>query len=390
MRLADRQRHLDGLLPAFRDLWHPQPFREIRPAWCARHPDLARELLDLTDAEAARLNDDSAAALGWLARYRPGVDELVPLAAVAARYVSPLRSHGPHWAWEIPGRKQRQIEAFASASACAGHPILDWCGGKGHLGRLLALEWEQPVRTLEIDPALCAAGEGLARRAGVRQDFAVADALTAAAQPHAGEHAVALHACGELHRRLVREGASWGLARIDVVPCCYYRGATDDYVPLSGETTLALTRDDLRLAVTETVTSAPREGRQRDRGIAWKLGFDAYRRASGEPDYRSFKPVPESWLRGSFADFLAAMAAREGLPVPGPAPAAEFEQAGWRRHAEVMRLSVVRHAFRRTLEVWLVLDLACFLEHRGYAVELGTFCERQLTPRNLLLSALRA
>jgi hypothetical protein len=82
------------------------------------------------------------------------------------------------------------------------------------------------------------------------------------------------------------------------------------------------------------------------------------------------------------------MAAREGLPVPGPA--AEFEQAGWRRHAEVMRLSVVRHAFRRALEVWLVLDLACFLEQRGYAVELGTFCERQLTPRNLLLSALRA
>ena len=52
-----------------------------------------------------------------------------------------------------------------------------------------------------------------------------------------------------------------------------------------------------------------------------------------------------------------------------------------------MRFSIVRHAFRRAIEVWLVLDLACYLEERGYAVALGSFCERHLTPRNLLISA---
>ena len=54
-----------------------------------------------------------------------------------------------------------------------------------------------------------------------------------------------------------------------------------------------------------------------------------------------------------------------------------------------MRLSVVRHAFRRALEVWLVLDLAVHLESRGYRVDVGQFCERALTPRNLLISARR-
>jgi hypothetical protein len=56
-------------------------------------------------------------------------------------------------------------------------PVLDWCGGKGHLGRLLALAWEVPVHTLEIDPGLCVAGTDLAVRAKVNQTFVVADAL---------------------------------------------------------------------------------------------------------------------------------------------------------------------------------------------------------------------
>jgi hypothetical protein len=37
-----------------------------------------------------------------------------------------------------------------------------------------------------------------------------------------------------------------------------------------------------------------------------------------------------------------------------------------------------------------VLDLACYLERRGYAVDLGVFCRRELTPRNLLISARRS
>jgi hypothetical protein len=88
--------------------------------------------------------------------------------------------------------------------------------------------------------------------------------------------------------------------------------------------------------------------------------------------------------------FARQMAQREGLAISSQTALAEFEQAGWRRQREVMRLSIVRHAFRRSLEVWLVLDLAIFLEGQGYDVQLGSFCARQLTPRNLLISAQRA
>lgn len=390
MILAERQRRLDALLAAFRPLWQPQPFCEVRPAWCERHPALAAELLALPQAAVEHLADDGAAALQFLARHVPEAAAVAPLAELPPCPSRSLPGHGPHWAWEIPGRKRAQIEAFAAAVAPGGESLLDWCGGKGHLGRLLALQWRCPATTLDIDPALCAAGEQLARRAGVEQRFEVADALAAGHALGRGRHVVALHACGELHRTLVRQARERGVAALDVAPCCYYRGVGEDYRPLSPALATRLTRDDTRLAVTETVTASPSQARRRDRDMAWKLGFIAWRgEAGGSAVYRTFKPVPPAWLSGDFGDFLRRMAEREGLPPPSPAAAQEYERQGWRRQGEVMCLSIVRHAFRRPLEIWLALDLAAALQADGYGVSLGRFCPRRLTPRNLLLSARR-
>lgn len=391
MRLGDRQCGLDEALLDSRALWHPQPFREIRPRWCAEQPALAAELLALDDGAVELLNNDGRAARALLARYFPALSELDALTELPMHDAVPRVEHGSRWAWEIPGRKQQQIEAFAAAARPAGQPILDWCAGKGHLGRLLALQWQLGVNSLEIDPVLCRAGEQLASRARVTQNFVCQDALTVTNAFSPSQHAVALHACGDLHRTLIKDGAEAGVARFDVAPCCYYRGVTDVYQALSGGLKNSLTRDDARLAVTETVTASPRLTRQRDKEMAWKLGFDVWRRElTGRSDYRNFKPVPAAWFRGDFSGFARLMAQREMLSMPQEKTLALFEASGWQRQREVMRLSIVRHAFRRSLEIWLVLDLTLYLEKQGYEVSLGSFCQRQLTPRNLLISARRA
>lgn len=391
MNLSERRQCLEALLLASHPLWHAQPFREARPVWCERWPALAAELLALPDDVLAPLNDDSAAALAFLARHLPEVAELLALTSVPVHQAGTLGDNGKRWAWEIPGRKQRQIEAFASSSRPGGNSVLDWCGGKGHLGRLLALEWKLPVHTLEIDTVLCDEGERLAHKAAVDHRFWRRDALLVSDWPQSGQHAVALHACGDLHRRLLTQGCAAGISHFDVAPCCYYRGVDKTYVPLHGQSGLTLTRDDTRLAVTETVTASPRLARQRDREMAWKLGFDAFRREISGDAYKTFKPVPAAWFRESFGVFLQRMATRESLPAATAARSADRAEAqGWQRQREVMRLSIVRHAFRRALEIWLVLDLAGYLENNGYVVDLGTFCPRQLTPRNLLISARRA
>jgi hypothetical protein len=245
---GQRRRHLDALLPKFHELWHAQPFRELRPNWCARWPALSTELLALDDATTAYLNDDAGAALALLARHLPAVGELALLGELPLWPATEASEASERWAWEIPGRKRSQIEAFAAATHSAAVPVLDWCGGKGHLGRLLGLRWGVPVTTLEIDPALSIEGEALARRLSLEQDFVVADALSA--EPPCGSHAVALHACGELHRGLIVRGVIAGVVRFDIVPCCYHRGVSDFYEPLSAGLQTRLTRDDTRLAVT--------------------------------------------------------------------------------------------------------------------------------------------
>ena len=49
------------------------------------------------------------------------------------------------------------------------------------------------------------------------------------------------------------------------------------------------------------------------------------------------------------------------------------------------RIELVRHLFQRPLELWLLLDRALFLTEKGYRVTMGTFCEKRLTPRNVLI-----
>lgn len=390
MRLAEHQQRLDRLLATFQPLWHAQPFREIRPAWCEAWPALSAELLALDDAQEAQLAADDALATAFVARHIPELNELPEVVRLADCPALPLQDHGRFWAWGIPGRKRAQIEAFAAAARRSSVPVIDWCGGKGHLGRLLALHWQQDVTTLEIDVRLCADGEALAGRAGVPQRFVVADVMRSANCLQLGRHAVALHACGDLHRSLVTQAAPHQLAALDVAPCCYYRGINGEYAPLSGTLRNRLTAEDARLAVTELVTAPPRQARQRDREMAWKLGFDAWRRlASGDPGYRNFRPVPPAWMRGDSSGFMSQICEREGLSVPSAQQLAQLEQRGEERRREVMRLSILRHVFRRPLEIWLALDLALRLENDGYVVRLGRFCERRLTPRNLLISARR-
>jgi len=390
MSWAARLRDLQAILETARPLWQPQPFREERPAWVERLPALAARLLALAEDECSRLNDDGAAARALLAEYLPAMPELEAHCALPAIEQRPLAPAGHFWDWEIPGRKRAQIEAFAAAVCPSGRPVFDWCGGKGHLARLLALGWQVPATTLEIDAALCADGAALAARAGIEHQFVAADALDPAAPLPAEAHLVALHACGGLHRQLLRRAVAAGVAALDLAPCCYYHGVEKTYAPLSAAADLPLQRDDLRLAVTETVTAAPRLARKSAQALAWKLGFVALRQQLEGGAYRTFKPIPNNWLRGDFAQFCRALAAREGLALPASLDWHAAEAAGWQRQGEVMRYSVLRHAFRRPLELWLLVDMAAFLEEAGYAVTLGEFCPRRLTPRNLLLSGRRA
>ena len=385
--LTRRFQRLGGLLDVHAGLWRPAPFHVPRPAWCQAQPGYAAHLLALADGEVEALAGDNRALIGLAGRFVPELLELLPLIDLP-QLEGPPEALEESAARHVPGRKLAQIGAFAAGVGAIEHPVLEWCAGKGHLGRHLARRWKRPVTSLEWDGELCAEGERLAR--GLGQAFIHADALaSASAGLIAGRHALALHACGDLHLTLLRAAAERGAPALDLAPCCYYRITTPDYRPLNPDANLLLTRDELHLAVTETVTAGARDRRARDRAQAWKLAFLEWRADRGVPREKTFKPVPGGWMGEGFATWMAKLAGREGF-VPADNedwPAREAE--GWRRLEEVRRLELARLAFRRPLEVWLVLDRALFLARRGYQTRLAEFCGRSLTPRNVLISARR-
>ncbi|NMG73552.1 methyltransferase [Aromatoleum diolicum] len=390
MTHRERFLELQSVLDAHQALWRPSPFRERRPDWCDHWPALAEAVLGLDEFALERFIDEPDACRAWLVRWLPVADTLERLCDVPRLVPRALPPCDAHLNWSIPGRKREQIDAFAAHGPVAAGPLLEWCAGKGHLGRRLALVEHVPVSLLEINPALCEAAERLAVRSGVEQTVLCADALDGASLAHVrGRAVVALHACGELHRALVRGAAHDGGHSYRIAPCCYHLGAGERYRPLSRDASLPLDAGSLRLAVTETVT-APRHVRQRlARDQAWKLGFIALRNALEGDAIRTFRPVPSRWLSGDFAAYCQALAQREGVCFPAVVDWGHWLAEGERRRAEVRRFELVRHAFRRALEMWLVMDLALGLEEADFEVRVGTFCARSLTPRNLMVLAQR-
>ena len=393
--LAERFQALDAFLGQHQDIWRPRPFTLLELPWETRHPILANWLRarSLEQAETQHNHPEQ------LTEAPPPYPEL---AAQARQLISlgqfPSHSLGdtPHSLFvDVPGRKRQQIEAFASCLPFRTQPThwLDWCSGKGHLGRLLAWPAQQ-LTCLESDPALVASGAHLSQRLHLQATHRQQDVLAndSAAALHSDHTPVALHACGDLHVRLLQLASAAGCKQLALAPCCYNRINAERYQALSGAgraSLLALSIDDLGLPLSETVTAGNRVRQQRDTSMARRLGFDRLQRQlRGCDDYLPTPSLPANWLDKPFADYCRELAGLKGLST-GDQDWAALQAYGWRRLAEVRNLELVRGLFRRPLEIWLVLDRALFLMEHGYKVEIGTFCEPSLTPRNLMVLAER-
>jgi hypothetical protein len=386
---------LDAFLIEHQALWKPRPFTHLRLPWEASYPQLAVWLRgrSLEDAENSHnqpcLLDapEPFASLAALSQELGSVGELPAHALEAA---------GHRLNVDVPGRKWQQIEAFASRLSFAVPPKhwLDWCSGKGHLGRRL-LQTGQWLTCLEHDPALVLSGQMLSQRhqlhaLHVEQDVLAPDAATLLNADHTP---VALHACGDLHVRLIQLASAAGCKQMAIAPCCYNRISLPAYQPVSSvglRSDLQLSLDDLSLPMSETVTAGARVRRQRDTSMARRLAFDLLQRqVRGVDEYLPTPSLPSAWLDKSFADYCHHLAALKELSTIGSQDWSGLEAAGWKRLAEVRNLELLRGLFRRPLELWVNLDRALFLAEQGYTVRLGTFCETPLTPRNFLLLAER-
>ncbi len=388
--LLQRLLSLQALLSDHDEFWRRSPFHEETPAWTQERPALRDALLALRHESVVRLSTDPGALQRWLSDWMPAIPRLSELCEVP-RFLRPPAGPDRFFA-HVPGAKRAQVEAFASAVSNAGvggHPWLEWCAGKGHLGRWLAHQSGRSVRSVEWNADLCSAGRALADRTGSRQEFRCLDVLALSRSAEVpNRHVVALHACGDLHLRLLEHVAEAPVPALDLAPCCYDRTQRPVYQALNIEAELAPDRLALRLAVTDMRTGRRRHQRWRRQQLAWKLAYKVAREEhTGRPATAPLASIPRTWACLSFPDWCRALARRDGFEFPAAIDWAGLEALGGSLRYRFERLNLARLAFRRALEMWLVLDIALFLTRQGYEVSLAAFCPDTLTPRNLIVSA---
>lgn len=393
--LLARFQALDSFLLQHQALWRPRPFHYLQLPWESELPELAAWLRSRS-LEQAEASDNSPFALSAPAPFPELAHRAQALSGLGEipSLDSPPRAHT--FSVDVPGRKLDQIQAFANHLQFRQRPThwLDWCSGKGHLGRWLT-QGDQHLTCLEYDPALIESGSALSKRLGLaaahlQQDVLADDCSECLHKEHTP---VALHACGDLHVHLLQLASRKGCTQLAVAPCCYNRIAGMQYQPLSAAaqgSSLQLSRDDLGLPLSETVTAGARVRRQRNQSMAWRLAFDLLQRQlRGIDEYLPTPSLPSDWFSKPFASFCHDLAKLRDVPLPGEQDWPALEARGWQRLAEVRNLELLRNLFRRPLELWLLLDRALYLQEQGYHVKLGIFCDYQLSPRNLLLLAER-
>ncbi|ABZ77373.1 conserved hypothetical protein [Shewanella halifaxensis HAW-EB4] len=419
---AQKLKQIDALLTQSQQLWRSRSFECEQLPWSDTFPSLAKAVwqlsddsLEAIDACQQRLNetllpalvaDLHAQGLQWqlelfsqsaigreaIGREEKLVDEQLTPSAEQAQLLDDADE--PHFCAHIKGRKWQQINAFVAILPRDSTPVLEWCAGKGHLGRLIAKAHQREVVSLEWQQSLCDAGELFAAKWKLPQTFICADAFAGQSeQLHTEQLAVALHACGDLHVTLLKHASNAGTKQLVISPCCYHLIQAKLYEALSMVTKaseLKLSRADLQLPLQQSVIANDKHKGYRLQEMAWRLGFDALqRKVRGLDEYLPVPAIRLSQLNDEFAVFCRWAADAKGLVLPADIDWLEYQIIGEQRQRLTRRIDLVAHLFRALLEQWLLLDRVCFLEEQGYRVSLSEFCPNSVTPRNALIHAFK-
>ncbi len=386
--LTARSEALHRLLTATQPLWEPRSFENPAPPWTESHTELTAFLDALEDDTLSRLETDPDALRHSLAPWLPELPAAVALDALSSP--GPMPSQPLPTA--VPARKAAQIEAFLRALETLGPPAgsaVDWCAGKGHLSRALAARFSLAVRSVEKDLHLITAGNRLAK--GQPISFEAADVLAGPIALERGEHLCALHACGGLHDAALQTFSGSHGGQLFLAPCCYALHRIDAghwHSWAKSAPAIQLDPHALRLAAADLATAPAGVRARRTRELELRQAFDLFQRETFKRDrYLPCPSMPAAIIDGGFEAFATEAAAHHGLTLPAQLDGDRWMAAGAERAARVRRRNLLRLAFGRVLELRIVLDRALWLAEQGFAVSLATFCDRAVTPRNLLLSA---
>ena len=375
-----------SLLIENRSLWSFHPFRKDVYSWEDDHPEVSSFLRTWTNEEVE--------AFELCPQNHPNAPSFIlDLFARCKEYTrlpmlfDPSFSCSKKWLLNIKERKQKQLVPFISCIKGDAKSYVDWCCGKGHLGRLLNHFYSSSIIGLENNIHVVHKGRELASE---KQIFICCDVLHDSI-PSLQGGMIALHSCGSLLTKAMEQVSAQSLQECLLVSCCYHKISEDLYTPMSTvakRQNVRFTKNELRLPSTIEHHASQKSKRRRRTDMRYRIAIDSILQEIGfQSSYRSFPPVPDGWKDLSFQEYVARVWEREGFPSMSGVKLYEMEQQGRDRLRVIRALSSFRSMFARVLEVWINTDRALWLQERGYSVKLGICMPSSASPRNIAIQA---
>ena len=391
--IEERLIQISTLLKETSLLWTSVPFVKKKQGWERQWPHWSEFLRSWSEAELElyeQCPEQHPNAPKDLIDLVDRLEELVHL-----RTFEHAELHDKNrQSWFIKKRKWNQVKQLSAIlSPIKSRGIIDWCGGKGHLGRNLAIWNDLSVHLLERQSQLCEQAKILAQEHRVALTAEAVDVFSTELELPSDCLLVSLHACGQLSERAMKVAVEQRLKEIAISPCCYHVHIEHHRKPLSqvgAAQEVKLSRLTLMLpSFAEQFSSAVNRQRRR-REMAYRQGLDLLLREHlKRKEYRSFRSIPTAWKDLTFEEFVRALQEREGFSLPENWMEHSWEEQGWKRSREARSLGAIRNVFRRPIELWVVLDRALWLKEHSWEVEVGVWCSSELTPRNILLKGSR-
>lgn len=283
--------------------------------------------------------------------------------------------------------------------------VVDIGGGIGKIAQAITNHYFHPVTSIDMDPALQKTGIERNRKNQKKNAPLVhyINSKLELGNPHLASLftpeslSLGLHTCGDLantHFDLAIKGQAGALINLG---CCYYKISKNETYNISTHAKNS-PHLSLNLYALSLATNAHRQ--VGDWHFQYKNMVKNYRYAFhiylyeviGIKEFQSLGSSHKKHYHGDFSSYAFEQMKRLNLECPDSEESLNyfFHDKDRSRMIKKMILSgILRGIYGRSLEMYLLLDRAIYLEENGFKTELIEYFDEVVSPRNIGIRAIR-
>ncbi len=410
MNLRQRFLEISEFIRPYQKIWqneimlnYPETFDGYPPEWIAA-------LAKVTDKETLirieKKEDWSAIDLPALREFHRRLEELSALPK--AEDLPELPQDSFTFLYMIP-KKQHEIRNLAPAVNAFYHranhrKIIDIGGGIGLLAQTLSNQYKLPVTSVDMDPRMQLTGAERNRK-NRKDPTHLVEYRNLKVDRHCEDFqalltpdslTLGLHTCGSLAVDQIRLSSARMVRGIMSLGCCYHKLEFDP----QNQNISSFAREHSPLTLSRyALTLASRAHRKLDgKDFDLKTKVKAYRYAihfllHDVHSRRGIVPLGNSSPKlydESFGTYALEQLKRLGLASGHTKEELDRYYQDPDRQELLWRMissGIVRNAFGRLLELYILLDRAIFLEEQGYEVSVQELFDEEVSPRNVCITA---